>query len=158
MSEVLNAPTQVLNIQQESLVDAFDEAGVLWKAHWKETEVAYRTAPLDPDYVQFTRLEELGWSRYFTARVDGKLAGHLYFIVYTNRHTRTKTATEDFFFFMPEHRLGMNALKLLRFAVASLKAEGCDQVGMSSKLTGAKDIDPFLRRAGFRHVANYYVI
>lgn len=130
----------------------------LWRAHWDETEVAYRAAPLNPDIQQFLRLEELGRSRYFTARENGVLAGHLYFIVHPDRHTQTLTAVEDFFFFLPAYRKGGNALKLLRFAVDTLKAEGVLQVGMSSKLTGKKDIDPFLKRVGFRHVANFYVI
>lgn len=160
MSEVLEvaAAQPVLQIGRDSLVKSFDEALVLWTAHWAETEVAYRQAPMKPDYEQFTRLEELNWSRYYTARLDNKLVGHLYFIVYPNRHTSTKTAVEDFYYFLPDHRRGMDAIKLLRFAVADLKSEGCDQVGMSSKLTGNRDIDPLLRRVGFRHVANFYVI
>jgi L-amino acid N-acyltransferase YncA len=142
----------------ESLFSTFDETNALWRAHWGETEAAYRKAPLDPDVDQFRRLEELGWSKYFTARIDGKLVGHLYFIVHTNRHTRSKNAVEDFYFFLPEHRKGMDAIKLLRYAVAELREQGCEQIGMSSKLTGTKDIDPLLRRVGFRHVANFYVI
>jgi hypothetical protein len=147
-----------ISYRLEPLVPIFQEALKLWEGHWAETEVAYRTAPLNPDYKQLTRLEELGWSRYYTARIGDKLVGHLYFIVYQNRHTQTKTAVEDFFYFLPEARLGTAAIKLLRFAVADLKSEDCDQVGMSSKLTGKKDIDPLLRRVGFRHVANFYVI
>ena len=158
MSEVLDAPTETLQIGQESLIDAFDEAMVLWAQHWKETEQAYRASPMNPDYDQFKAIEAAGWSRYFTARLGGKLVGHLYFIVYPGRHTKTLSAVEDFYFFLPEHRKGMDALKLLRYATGCLKGEGCDQVGMSSKLTSNRDIDPLLRRAGYRHVANFYVI
>lgn len=142
----------------EPLVPAFDEATKLWSAHWAETEVGYRKAPMNPDYRQFARLEELNWSRYFTARSDGVLVGHLYFIVHTDRHTQTRNAVEDFYYFLPEHRKGTDAIKLLRFAVDTLRSDGCKQIGMSSKLTGGKDIDPILRRVGFRHVANFYVI
>lgn len=142
----------------ESLVAAMHESIVLWNEHWKETEVAYRNADMNPDFKQFAALESAGMSRYFTARVRGELVGHLYFIVHTNRHTRTLTAVEDFYFFMPEHRRGTDAIKLLRFAVDALKREGVQQVGMSSKLTGKKNIDPILKRVGFRHVANFFVI
>jgi len=135
-----------------------DETVALWEGHWAETEEAYRKSPLNPDWAQFKRLDEVGWGRYFTARVDGKLAGHLYFILHTNRHTQTRTAVEDFYYFTPAHRRGMNAVKLLRFAVTILKAEGAEQIGMSSKLTGGKNIDPILKRVGFKHVANFFVM
>lgn len=150
--------TQAVLFAQESLVASFVEATFLWKAHWDETEVGYRKFPMKPDYKQFGSLETNKMSRYFTARVDGKLVGHLYFIVHTNRHTQTKTAVEDFFFFLPEHRRGSDAIKLLRYAVDQLRAEGVEQVGMSSKLTGKKNIDPILKRVGFRHVANFFVL
>lgn len=142
----------------ESLVMNFPHTLLLWKQHWAETEVHYRNAPYNPDLKQFTALEQSGMSRYFTARVDGKLVGHLYFIVYNNRHTSTKIAVEDFYFFEEAHRKGANAIKLLRFAIDALRAEGVTQIGMSSKLTGKKNIDPILKRVGFRHVANFFVL
>ena len=142
----------------ESLVRSMHEAVILWSGHWKETEAAYREADMNPDFKQFAALESAGMSRYFTARVKGQLVGHLYFIVHKNRHTRTLTAVEDFYYFLPEHRHGSDAIKLLRYAVDSLKREGVQQVGMSSKLTGKKNIDPILKRVGFRHVANFFVI
>ena len=148
----------MISFQLEPLVPCFKEVFPLWEQHWAETEVGYRTAPMNIDYEQFSRIEELNWSRYFTARDDGVLVGHLYFIIHKNRHSQTKNAVEDFFFFIPEYRKGRNAIQLLRFAISSLKAEGVEQIGMSSKLTGKKDIDPFLRRVGFRHVANFYVL
>lgn len=134
------------------------ETSVLWERHWSETEVNYRKSALNPDWQQYLATERAGASRYFTARRDGELVGHLYFIVHTNRHSQAVNAVEDFFFFMPEHRRGHDAIKLLRYAIACLRSEGVVQIGMSSKLTGTKDIDPILRRVGFRHIANYYVI
>lgn len=142
----------------ESLVASLLETTRLWQQHWAETETAYRKFPMNPDFKQFGAMEKAGMSRYFTARVDGELVGHLYFIVHTNRHTQTLTAVEDFYFFTPAHRKGMNAIKLLRYAVDQLRAEGVEQIGMSSKLTGSKNIDPVLKRVGFKHVANFFVL
>lgn len=147
-----------MDIAIENLPDVFPEATALWGRHWVETEQPYRGVPMNPDYEQFTKLHEAGWARYFTAREDGKLVGHLFFIVYKNRHTQTKTAIEDFYFFLPEYRRGSSAIKLLKYAVDTLKAEGCVQVGMTSKLTSGRGIDPILKRVGFSHVANFYVI
>lgn len=147
-----------IELAQESLVAAFPEATVLWGNHWQETEVEYRAAPMNPDYDQFARLEEANWGRYFTARVDGRLAGHLFFIVHKDRHTQVKVAVEDFFYFRPEYRKGFNAVKLLTYARDILKAEGCKQVGMSSKLTGGVDLAPLMQRLGARHIANFYVM
>lgn len=141
----------------ESLMYCLPEAFVLWQKHWEETEALYRKHEMRPNIDQFYKLEAGGLSRYFTARDDGKLVGHLYYIVHVGRHTSKPEATEDFFYILPEYRKGFNALKLIRFAVQSLKDEGVEAIGMSSKLTSGRDIDPLLKRAGFRHVANFYV-
>jgi hypothetical protein len=133
------------------------ETEALWALHWEETEVQYRKAPMNHNWTQFAEYEKAGQALYFTARLDGKLVGHLYYFVYTDRHTQTLHAVEDFFFMTPEVRKGFNAAKFIRFAVTVLKGVGCLEIGMSSKLTG-RDIAPLLKRAGFRHVANYYTL
>jgi hypothetical protein len=142
----------------ESLFDHPEETAELWKAHWKETEEFYRLAPLNPDWGQFHRLEQVKWNRYFTLRDGNVLVGHLYFIISPNRHTSTLMAAEDFFYLMPEYRKGSNALKLLRFAIVELQKEGIREILMSTKVIGVKSIEPLLKRVGFMHIANVYAL
>lgn len=144
---------------EEPLLSCYDEAYDLCEKHWYESEEKYRNSEYNPDKAVLTSYENAGMAKYFTARLDGELIGHIYFIVYNHLHTQQKTANEDFFYFLPEHRKGRNGLRLLQYALKVLKEDlGCVQVGMSSKLTGSTPIDKLLKRMGFNHVANFYVI
>jgi GNAT superfamily N-acetyltransferase len=130
----------------------------LWLAHWEETETQYRIAPLNPDIDLMKRMDENGKLRYFTARDNGALVGHLLFAVGNDRLTMTPSAGEEFFYLTPEHRKGRNALRLINFAIAYLKAEGMRSITMTSKLTTNRGIDSLLKHVGFRHVSNLYVL
>lgn len=125
-------------------------------AHWDETEGYRHSQGMKVNYQSYVSMEGCGQLLYFTARRDGKLVGHLVYIVYTNRHSSTLTAVEDFFYFIREERAGYTAVSLLRYAIRVLKACGCKEIGMSSKLTN--DIDALLKRVGFKHVANFYTM
>jgi len=146
-----------LSFALERLHDIQPEVNQLWALHYAETE-GYRGAPMIPQLDQFYRMEDAGMWRQFTARddVDGHLVGHLGYMVHVGRHTGVLTATEDFFYLRKEYRGGYNALRLLRFAIGRLKAEGCKQIGMSSKMTN--DIEPLLKRVGFDLVAKFYTM
>lgn len=146
-----------LRFALERLQDIQPEVSRLWHLHYGETE-EYRGLPMRPALDQFYRMENAGMWRQFTARddVDGSLAGHLAFMVHIGRHTSEKSATEDYFYLRPDYRNGYNAVRLLRFAIEQLKAEGCKQIGMSSKMTN--DIEPLLKRVGFRLVAKFYTM
>lgn len=145
--------------KQELLIPVYEEAYALCEKHWNETEEQYRNAEYNPDKEALRNYEQFGMSRYFTCRKDGELIGHIYFIIFKHLHTQQLTANEDFFYFLPEHRKGRNAYRLLQYALKVLKEDmGCVQVGMSSKLTGGKPIDKFLERMGFTEVAHFYVI
>lgn len=144
----------MVNFATERLSDILPEAELLWRKHWQETE-GYRDAQgYHPDVAQFLNLDRLGWFLEFTARDDGRLVGHLAFIVHKGRHTSRLSAIEDYFYLLPEYRGGGNGMKLLQYAIEQLKARGCASIGMSSKL--AVDISPLLKKAGFTHVANLW--
>jgi L-amino acid N-acyltransferase YncA len=149
--------TGMLTYAVESLSQVIHEAQRLWRQHWLETEGYRDIQGYNPDFSQFLRLDEVGWFRQYTARDEkGELVGHLGFIVHKSRHTSLPSAVEDYFYLVPEARQGMNALKLLRFAVADLKQQGVCEIGMSSKLSN--DIKPLLKRAGFKHVTEFFMM
>lgn len=150
--------TQGLTFALESVFGSPAETWALSRAQWEETEESYRAGHLMPDVQEYKRLEQSGMCRYFTARFDGAMVGHILFIVHSQRFTRESNASEDFFFLDKGHRKGTNAIRLLRFAVAQLQSEGVRQISMCSKLTAGRDIGVLLRRVGFRHVADLYVL
>lgn len=141
---------------RERLQDIANEVASLWRAHWQETEGYRHVQPYEPDFMQYARMEQNGMFAEYTARIDGKLVGHIGYIIHKSRHTSKLNAVEDYFYLLPEARRGFWALQLLRYAIADLKRIGCAQIGMSSKLTN--DIRPLLKRVGFEHVAEFHVM
>lgn len=141
----------------EPLSVILPEVEELWRLHWQETEGYRDVQGYAPDIAQFMQMDKLGWFAEYTARDNGRLVGHLGFIVHNSRHSRHRmSATEDFFYLRREYRRGMTAMQLLRFAVKSLKERGCSAIGMSSKLTN--DISPLLKRAGFSQCASMWMM
>lgn len=147
----------MVNFALERISDILPEAEELWRLHWEETEAPYRGVQgYSPDIAQYMNLDRLGWFAEFTARDNGRLVGHLGFIVHRGRHTRRLGAIEDYFYIRQEHRGGGNGMKLLKFAIDNLKSRGCTSIGMSSKVT--HDISPLLKKAGFSHVAELWTM
>lgn len=141
----------------ERLADILAEVEELWHAHWKETEGYRDSQGYNPDHKQYLRVEAQGAFLEYTARdEEGKLAGHVGYILHVSRHTSKLNAVEDYFYMRPECRGRGAASGLLRFAIADLQRRGCKQVGMSSKLT--HDIEPLLAKVGFKHVAKFFVM
>lgn len=146
-----------LVFQVERLVDILPEVRELWAQHWRETEGYRDEQGYDPDEVQYLRIEDMGMFLEFTARTpEGRLVGHLGYILHKSRHTRKLNAVEDYFYLHPEARKGLNAVKFLRYAIEALTKRGCCQIGMSSKLTN--DIEPLLKRVGFDYVAKFFTM
>lgn len=139
--------TSMLTYALEPLSGVLPEVQELWKLHFDETEGYRSSLGFSPDVKQFLAFETSGMFRLFTAREQGRLVGHIGFVVFNSRHTPSRVAGEDFFYFRQEARKGLEAVKFLRYAIAELKAEGVEQVTMTSKLSN--DIEPLLRRVGF---------
>lgn len=140
----------------ETMSECLDETKFLHADHWKETEGYRDEQGYEPDYEQFALIERNGNFAYFTARRDGQLIGHLGYVIHKSRHTSKRAASEDFFYFLPAERRGFVSIKFLRYVVRVLTACGCREIGMSSKLTN--DIEPLLKRVGFKYVAKFYIM
>lgn len=140
----------------ESIALCMADAAIMHAMQWKETEGYRASDGYCPDYAQFLQMERNKQFVYFTVRDDEHIVGHIGYIIHKSRHTSQWEAVEDFFYLKPEARKGMTASGLLRYAVEWLKNMGIVNIGMSSKL--ANDIDPLLRRAGFKKVAYFYTL
>jgi len=144
--------------QVERIQKILSEVRELHREHFAETEVPYKGATFNPDYSQFCDLESRDGFVLFTMRDGHKLVGNLGFLLHISRHTSRPSAYEDFYFVLPEYRKGFLAIRFLRYAVEVLAKSGYEEIGMSSKLTVDKDIEPILQRVGFRPVAKFYHI
>lgn len=147
-----------MKFQVERIQDIVEEIKELHREHFVETEVPYKGESFNPDYNQFCDLERAGSFVLFTIRDGLKLVGNLGFVLHISRHTSRPSAYEDFYFVLPEYRRGFLAIRFLRYAVRVLAESGYEEIGMSSKLTANKDIEPILTRVGFRPVAKFYHI
>lgn len=138
----------------EPLSETLPEVQELWRMHWQETEGYRDELGYDPDVIAYVNMDRRGMWRQYTARDEGRLAGHVGFMLFSSRHTRAQTAGEDYFYLRKDYRGSGVATKLLTFALERLKVEGVKHVTMSSKL--AVDIQPLLERVGFKFVAKQY--
>lgn len=145
-----------LTMQVELISKILPEIKELHRVHFSETEVPYKGETFNPDYDQFCALENRSQFVLFTLRDAERLVGNLGFVLHTSRHTSRPAAYEDFYFVLQGYRRGFLAVRFLKYAVSVLKEAGYEEIGMSSKMTARKDIEPILKRVGFKPVAKFY--
>jgi len=116
-----------MKFARESAKDCFNEAMPLLEKHWKEI-AHFKDIPLDPDFDQYLKIEQLGMLRVFTAREDsGTLIGYAVFFVRANPHYKSSIqANQDILFIDPAHR-GTGG-KFILWCDNQLKAEGIEVV------------------------------
>lgn len=130
---------------QEKISDSLEEAKPLLLKHWQELESNW--FPLDPDYEQYIKLEELGITRSFGARTeDGILIGYAVFFVRYHIHYKTiLVASCDILFFEKEHR--GQGLEFIQWCDAQLRRLGVEVVLHHVKVS--HDFSPALMRIGY---------
>lgn len=128
--------------------------------HWNELAVHKGEMPLDPDYAEMQKAEDLGFFKVWAAR-DGKcLVGYLAFWVRPHAHYKsTLTAVEDLFMLTASHRRGMNGYRMFTTALEALRQIGVKRVYLHSKVHFEKErggLKPMFERLGFTHTDNLY--
>lgn len=142
----------------ESIVDNLPETMAMWKAHWDEQkEEDLRGVLFSPDVEAFAKLEQIGAFSYLTVRKGEELVGHFGVHFSRNKNTSQRTAGDDFFYIKPEHRKGMLAVKLIKFARDYAFNAGAEEFTVSFR-TSVDDLGPVLRRCGMRHIAQAYSV
>lgn len=141
-------------IAVESFRGIEDELHGLHVRHWAETEKHRHGLPLNPDYGAMCADERAGRLVQFTVRLGAELVGNLRMNLGTSRHSGTLFAREDTLYIAPEHRGGMLAVHLLRYAESALRALGVREIRADSKVINRADV--LMRRMGYEHVANLF--
>ena len=142
-------------IQVERFSDIQDELHVLHELHWLETEGHRHGLRMNPDYAKFIQRERMGTLIQFTLRKDGELVGNMRLYINTSIHTQTRYASEDTIYIKPEHRGGMRAIALMRFAESCLLSLGIREIRGNSKMVNNADV--LMRRLGYTPVAIEFV-
>ena len=111
-----------------------DEIKPLLHQQYEETEKHITGLELDPDYDRYVKLDELGYLKCITCRLDNKLIGYAIFFIHQHIHHKTcLTASEDLYYIAPEHRAGRVAYKLFKESERLLKEQHIQRIIMSCK-------------------------
>ena len=142
---------QAVKYQQEFLCVAQEEIAPLAELEWEES--GHPTEALCIDWDSYFDLEEKGLLKFFTARVEGRLAGY-FVVIYMNPFT-TKgkpIAIYDSVYVCRDYR-GIGK-KLFSFVEGCVKEDGVDRVLASS--SAKNPIGSFLERMGYYEIETKY--
>jgi len=139
----------------ESLAKVRREIEPLLEEHWKEIALNKDKIKLNPDWRAYADLDSIHALRIYTARKDGKLMGYFVVIVSKSLHYRDHLfANNDIIFLTKPARKGLTGVKLIKFALDSLEAEGVTKVHINTK--AHQPFDAILERLGFEEIERVY--
>lgn len=138
----------------EKLRDCWPEIMELASAHWKETEGYRHNQPFAPSLERYAQYEDAGWLLQVTARQDGRMVGYATMYVTPSMHTQQLIATEDTYFLDPEHRKGLAAIRLYKFAEQECRKLGAVEMMMTEKQE--TKVGRILQFLGFTQVARQW--
>ena len=139
----------------ESLSKVRREIEPLLEEHWKEIALNKDKIKLNPDWRAYADLDSIHALRIYTARKDGKLMGYFVVIVSKSLHYRDHLfANNDIIFLTKPARKGLTGVKLIKFALDSLEAEGITKVHINTK--AHQPFDAILERLGFEEIERVY--
>ena len=139
----------------EALVQVKREAEPLLQQHYEEIALNKDKIKLNPDWRAYAELDKINALRVFTARKDGKLMGYFVVIVSKSLHYRDHLfANNDIIFLTKAARKGLTGVKLIKFALDALEAEGVTKVHINTK--AHQPLDAILERLGFEESERVY--
>lgn len=139
----------------ENLAKVRREIEPLLEEHWKEIALNKEKIKLNPDWRAYADLDSINALRIYTARKDGKLMGYFVVIVSKSLHYRDHLfANNDIIFLTKPARKGLTGVKLIKFALDALEAEGVTKVHINTK--AHQPFDAILERLGFDEIERVY--
>ena len=139
----------------EALAQVKREAEPLLQQHYEEIALNKDKIKLNPDWRAYAELDKINALRVFTARKDGKLMGYFVIIVSKSLHYRDHLfANNDIIFLTKAARKGQTGVKLIKFALDALEAEGVTKVHINTK--AHQPFDAILERLGFEEIERVY--
>ena len=139
----------------ENIANVRREIEPLLEQHYKEIALNKDIIKLNPDWRAYAQLDAINGLRIYTARKDGKLMG--YFVVIVSRSLHYKDhlfANNDVIFLTKTARKGLTGMKLVKYAIASLKAEGITKLHVNTKMH--QPFDPIMERLGFEEIETVF--
>ncbi len=138
----------MVTFQQEMLFEVASEVDDLLQMHYQELTLNKERVKLNPMWTEYSRLEQAGVFKVFTARDEDKLVGYSAFFVRPHLHyADLLTAINDVLFLHPDYRQGLTGVRLLKHCESALKEMGVHKLCWHAKLE--TPLIPLLKRQGY---------
>lgn len=139
----------------ENLAKVRREIEPLLKQHYDEIALNKDIIKMNPDWQAYARLDAANALRIYTARRDDKLLGYFVVIVSKSLHYRDHLfANNDVIFLAKPARKGLTGVKLIKYAIDSLAAEGITKLHINTK--AHQPFDAILERLNFEEIERVY--
>jgi hypothetical protein len=137
----------------EKFADCSTECALFVTMHWQEL---FGKKKFKANWKAVDALEKSGKFAYYTMRDDlGKLCGHVGYMITDCPFFGCLTATDSFFYVLPENRGTHEISKLLEFAAKHLQACGVEDV-FAAHLFVNKKLPAAMDRANYGLVSLMY--
>lgn len=139
----------------ENLARVRREIEPLIKQHYDDIALNKDIIKLNPDWEGYARLDNINALRVYTARKDDQLVGYFVVIVSKSLHYRDHLfANNDIIFLAKSARKGLTGVKLIKYAIESLAAEGITKLHINTK--AHQPFDAILERLNFEEIERVY--
>ena len=139
----------------ENLAKVRHEIEQLLEQHWQEIALNKDIIKMNPDWEAYARLDAVNSLRIYTARKDDQLMGYFVVLVSKSLHYRDHLfANNDVIFLSKSARKGLTGVKLIKYAIESLAAEGITKLHINTK--AHQPFDAILERLKFEAIERVY--
>jgi len=139
----------------ENLAKVRHEIEPLLEQHWQEIALNKDIIKMNPDWEAYARLDAVNSLRIYTARKDDQLMGYFVVLVSKSLHYRDHLfANNDVIFLSKSARKGLTGVKLIKYAIESLAAEGITKLHINTK--AYRPFDVILERLKFEAIERVY--
>ena len=139
----------------ENLAKVRHEIEQLLEQHWQEIALNKDIIKMNPDWEAYARLDAVNSLRIYTARKDDQLMGYFVVLVSKSLHYRDHLfANNDVIFLSKSARKGLTGVKLIKYAIESLAAEGITKLHINTK--AHQPFDAILERLKFDAIERVY--
>lgn len=144
-----------VKIAHESMANVKPDIKPLIEKHWAETEPNQDTISLNPDWVEYARLDAAGILHIFTARDEGRLIGYCVVMISRSVHHKEHIfASTDVIYVHPKYRQGSTGSDLIKFAEKHCKDGGVSLMTLNMKTEFP--FDKLMLRMGFNLIERVY--
>jgi len=145
----------MITFQKEPGSVFLPDAKDLFKLHANEASEHLDKIPLDPNFEQYFKLEELNKIEVHTARDDGKLIGYSLWLLGRHIHyKKSLTATSTLIYLLPQYRNGTTGFTFIRWTIEEIKKRKPQRILMSVK--PSNDFGRLVERLGGNYFEKVY--